>query len=115
MDSAVEAGIDASGDAGPGVFSIGGTNSDELILSDGVLDFEAQASYEVTVRVPGDEGELVRLGLQVDAVDGAPSMLELARQNIADDEVAGQRIRLRCDFLPSGALPRCGPISTSST
>lgn len=47
-------------------------------------------------------------GLQVDAVDGAPSMLELARQNIADDQIAGQRIRLRCDFLPSAALPRCG-------
>lgn len=47
-------------------------------------------------------------GLQIDAVDGAPSMLELARQNIISDEVAGQRIRLRCDFLPSAALPRAG-------
>jgi SAM-dependent methyltransferase len=47
-------------------------------------------------------------GLQIDALDGAPSMLELARQNIAADKVAGQRIRLKCDFLPCADLTRAG-------
>ena len=47
-------------------------------------------------------------GLQIDALDGAPSMLELARQNIAADQVAGQRIRLKCDFLPCADLTRAG-------
>ena len=31
-------------------FSIGGSNNDELILNDGVLDFESQDSYTVVVR-----------------------------------------------------------------
>lgn len=38
------------GGADAAVFSIGGTDADELIITDGVLDFETQASYAVTVR-----------------------------------------------------------------
>ena len=32
-------------------FTLGGTNDDELILTDGILDFESQSSYSVMVRV----------------------------------------------------------------
>ena len=32
-------------------FSVGGTNQDELIISDGILVFENQSTYEITVRV----------------------------------------------------------------
>ncbi|MCB1722901.1 MAG: class I SAM-dependent methyltransferase [Gammaproteobacteria bacterium] len=47
-------------------------------------------------------------GLQIDAVDGATAMLDLARQNIARDHVAGERIRLKCDYLPCPDLERNG-------
>ena len=39
------------GGADAGLVSIGGAGSDELILTDGVLDAEAQGSYQVIVRV----------------------------------------------------------------
>ena len=39
----------AGGDGG--LFTIGGASSDELILDDGVLDYETQASYSVNLRV----------------------------------------------------------------
>ena len=38
------------GGADMGVFSIGGAGLDELMLTDGTLDFESQSSYEVIVR-----------------------------------------------------------------
>ena len=44
------------GGADAGSFSIGGASSDELILTDGVLDFETQSSYSVTVRVTDSGG-----------------------------------------------------------
>ena len=44
-------------------------------------------------------------GLQIDALDGAPAMLELARKNILDDNIAGERIHLRCSYLPCDDLP----------
>ena len=37
-------------------FSIGGGNLDELILTDGTLDFETQSSYDVTVRTTDSTG-----------------------------------------------------------
>ncbi|MFG0267279.1 MAG: cadherin domain-containing protein, partial [Rhodopirellula sp. JB055] len=39
-------------------FSIGGGNSDELILTDGVLDYENQSSYIVVVNVSDSEGNI---------------------------------------------------------
>ena len=45
-------------------------------------------------------------GLQIDALDGAPAMLELARENILCSGVADDRIRLRCSYLPSDELPQ---------
>jgi ubiquinone/menaquinone biosynthesis C-methylase UbiE len=43
--------------------------------------------------------------LQIDAVDGAESMLNLARQNIQADADARQRIQLMCEYLPCPGLP----------
>ncbi len=45
-------------------------------------------------------------GLQIDALDGAPAMLELARENILGSSVADDRIRLKCSYLPSSELPQ---------
>lgn len=45
-------------------------------------------------------------GLQIDALDGAASMLELARSKLAADHLAGARIRLKCTLLPTAELPR---------
>ena len=45
-------------------------------------------------------------GLQIDALDGAPAMLELARENIRQDHAAGERVRLICSLLPCDDLPR---------
>ncbi|MBF0189573.1 MAG: DUF4347 domain-containing protein [Magnetococcales bacterium] len=39
------------GGADAPLFSIGGANRDQLLLSDGVLDYERRSAYEVTVRV----------------------------------------------------------------
>ena len=38
------------------VFSIGGLNGDELIMDDGLLDYERQSSYEVRIRVTDSGG-----------------------------------------------------------
>lgn len=43
--------------------------------------------------------------LQIDALDGAAAMLDLAREKLAEDRVAGGRIHLRCSFLPCSDLP----------
>jgi ubiquinone/menaquinone biosynthesis C-methylase UbiE len=47
-------------------------------------------------------------GLQIDALDGAAAMLDLARRNIEADSDARQRIQLRCEYLPCPALPERG-------
>ena len=46
----IQGGVDAAN------FSIGGALNDELILTDGVLDFETKSSYTVTVRVTDSGG-----------------------------------------------------------
>jgi len=46
--------------------------------------------------------------LKIDAVDGAASMLDLARQNIEADQDARQRIQLMCESLPCPGLPEHG-------
>ena len=45
-------------------------------------------------------------GLQIDALDGAPAMLELARQALAAEPEAGARIELLCEYLPCPHLAR---------
>jgi len=47
-------------------------------------------------------------GLQVDAVDAAPAMLDLARQNIEAAGEPGQRIALLCEYLPCPHLAEHG-------
>jgi len=42
--------------------------------------------------------------LQIDAVDGARSMLDLARRNIDADEKVKDRITLLCEYLPCANL-----------
>lgn len=45
-------------------------------------------------------------GLQIDAVDGAPAMLDLAQRKVeAEDPGVQQRVHLLCDHLPSPTLP----------
>lgn len=46
--------------------------------------------------------------LHIDAVDGAASMLDLARQKIGADSDAEQRIRLMCEYLPCPGLDEHG-------
>jgi SAM-dependent methyltransferase len=44
--------------------------------------------------------------LEIDAVDGAPAMLELARAALAGDADAAGRVQLLCEYLPCERLPR---------
>ncbi len=44
--------------------------------------------------------------LEIDAVDGAPAMLELARGALDSDAEAADRVRLLCEILPCERLPR---------
>ncbi|BFM07277.1 hypothetical protein R50071_24810 [Halioxenophilus aromaticivorans] len=69
------------------VFSIGGAGADELILTDGVLDFENQPSYQVTVRTT-DSGGLSRdeiITVNVSDVNEAPSINSTAINNATED------------------------------
>ncbi|MBT0964303.1 cadherin domain-containing protein, partial [Denitromonas iodatirespirans] len=68
------------GGADQAKFSVGGAGSDELILTDGVLDFETQSSYAVTVRIT-DGGGLTRdesFTLSVTDQNEAPSFVSSA-------------------------------------
>ncbi len=38
--------------------------------------------------------------LQIDALDGAQAMLDLAREKLAADTAAGKRVHLMCEYLP---------------
>lgn len=44
--------------------------------------------------------------LQIHALDGAPAMLEIARQRLEADPRAGSRLTLQCATLPGADLPR---------
>lgn len=52
--------------------------------------------------------------LRIDAVDGAPAMLDLARQNIDADTAVGGRIQLMCEYLPCPDLPAHGYQTVAS-
>lgn len=43
-------------------------------------------------------------GLQIDALDGAQAMLDLARDKLHADPFAAERIRLKCSYLPCDDL-----------
>ena len=82
------------GGADAAVFSIGGAGSDELILTDGVLDFETQASYEVTVRVT-DSGGLTKdqlFTINVNDLNTAPSITSTAITSATEDSIYNYNI-----------------------
>ena len=67
----IQGGVDAAN------FSIGGALNDELILTDGVLDFETKSSYTVTVRVT-DSGGLTHdesITVNVNDLNDAPTAI----------------------------------------
>ncbi|MCB2182133.1 MAG: cadherin domain-containing protein [Desulfobulbaceae bacterium] len=65
-------------------FSIGGAGSDELIITDGILDFEAQATYEVIVRST-DSGSLFHdqtFNITVNDLNDAPSLVSITNSTL---------------------------------
>ena len=78
------------GGADEGVFSIGGGGSDELILTDGILDFELQPSYEVVVRVTDSAGfahdEV--LTVSVNNLNEAPVIVSSSTISAAEEQTA---------------------------
>jgi len=78
---------DVVGGADAAVFRIGGAGSDELILTDGVLDFESQSSYAVTVRTT-DSGGLTHdeaLSLTVTDANETPTLVAISNRAIAEN------------------------------
>ena len=78
------------GGADEGVFSIGGGGSDELILTDGILDFELQPSYEVVVRVT-DSGGFAHdevLTVSVNNLNEAPVIVSSSTISAAEEQTA---------------------------
>ena len=67
------------GGADAALFSIGGAGSDELILDDGVLDFETQSSYQVIVRVTDCGGTTYDETLTVNVNDLNETPTDIAR------------------------------------
>jgi hypothetical protein len=57
------------GGADAAKFSIGGAGSDELVLDDGTLNFEAQSSYSVIVRVTDSGGLAFQDTLTINVID----------------------------------------------
>ncbi len=51
------------------LFSIGGVGSDELVLDDGVINYERQSSYSVTIRVMDSAGNFYDETLTINVVD----------------------------------------------
>ncbi|MBX2825310.1 MAG: cadherin-like domain-containing protein, partial [Gammaproteobacteria bacterium] len=86
------------GGADAGVLSIGGINSDELVLTDGTLDYERQTSYTVIVRTT-DAGGLTRdqvLSVSVLDINEAPYSLTISNQLVSEssDASAGLSVGL---------------------
>ena len=75
------------GGADQAKFSIGGASNDELILTDGILNHEAQASYQVTVRTT-DAGGLSydeTLTVSVNDLNEAPTITSTAVTSATED------------------------------
>ncbi|TWU56569.1 Cadherin domain protein [Rubripirellula tenax] len=69
-------------------FSIGGASNNQLMLTDGVLDYEAKASYEVDVRVTDSSGNpfVETLTISVIDINEAPTVsLSVATTLLAED------------------------------
>ncbi len=95
------------GGADAAAFSIGGAGSDELILTDGILDFETQPSYSVTVRVNDSGGNWYDETLTVDVNDlnEAPTVsLTNLVTNLAEDTDTTAAIRVADIVINDDAL-----------
>ena len=62
-------------------FSIGGAGSDELILTDGILDFETKSTYVVKIRTTDAAGAFYEetLSVNVNDLNDAPVLTTLVR------------------------------------
>ena len=70
-----------------GAFSIGGASFNELVLQDGVLDFENKSSYQVLVRVTDSAANTLDrlLTVHVINVNESPSITQIGHQVIPED------------------------------
>jgi hypothetical protein len=99
------------GGADAAKFTIGGVNSDQLVLSDGILDYETKPSYAVTVRSTDVDDLFVDQGLVVavcninepPVVSGGPFSLP---ENSPNGTVVGSIV---------ATDPESGPVSFSIT
>ncbi len=74
------------GGADQGSFSIGGAGSDELVLTAGILNFEAKSSYEVIVRT-ADSGGLTfdkTITISVNDLNEDPTSVSVSSTSIND-------------------------------
>jgi hypothetical protein len=75
------------GGADQGNFSIGGAGSDELILTAGILNYEAKSSYEVIVRTT-DSGGLTfdkTITVTVNDLNETPTAISLDNSTVAEN------------------------------
>lgn len=89
------------------LFSIGGLNNDELILNDGVLDFETKSIYTVTVRAT-DSGGLTydeQIMVAVDDVNELPTLsLANVTSNLVENSDTSVRIKVADIIISDDAL-----------
>ena len=101
------------GGADASLFSVGGAGSDELILTNGILDFETKPSYSVTVRVTDaggltyDETLTVTVNDLLVSIDGnerlAGDTWSIQRAAQRKGSLVFQDVRLEC--LSSTLIP----------
>ena len=113
-DSGDSASYSIVGGADSAVFNIGGAGSDELILSDGVLDHEAQASYEVTVRVTDGDLNTYDQTFTVTVSDGAgttaTSTVSLTINPVNDEQVLSVNTGTTVNEASTGSRPTSSGI-----
>ena len=70
-----------------GLFRIGGVLGDQLILEDGILDYERQSSYEVVLRVSDQAGSFFdkSFSISVQNLNDAPTEIIPAALSIAEN------------------------------
>ena len=95
------------GGADAALFSIGGGTGNELVLDDGVLDFESKSSYDVRIRVTDSGGLFYEENLLVNVVDlnEAPSIaLTNLVSTLAEDADTTTGIRVADIVINDDAL-----------
>ncbi|WP_319496867.1 DUF4347 domain-containing protein [uncultured Cohaesibacter sp.] len=74
------------GGADAALFSIGGAGLDELLLDDGVLDFDVQSSYQVILRSTDASGSWIEESLTISVVDQNQAPTDIAPNGFSLDE-----------------------------